>query len=320
MGCNGQLGIRNWRTEPQRREVLEGRAKIKKGVLIPVNYHFQLRMVTHMPIDIFNRQPKPAAVRVPYGSDPNQFGDLRLPQRSTADTQHPKLPTVVFIHGGFWRARYDLTHIVPAAIALTEAGVATWNIEYRRLGNAGGGWPGTFLDVGDAVDHLREIAPEYGLDLQRVVVVGHSAGGHLAAWVAARHRIPMGDPLYNDRPLPVKAAVPLAGVVDLHMGWDMDLSNGVVEELIGGTPEGLLHRYATASPIEMLPAGVPQVLIHGTDDANVPYEISRHYVEVATLRGDNVRLLTLPGAGHFEVVDPASAEWQQVLGTVLSLV
>lgn len=272
-----------------------------------------------MPMDIPAQAPVPIDVRIPYGSDPNQFGDLRLPSNPKSKTQNPNLPVVVVIHGGFWRARYDLTHSERAAVALTDAGVATWNIEYRRLGNPGGGWPGTFLDVGAAVDHLREIAPQYGLDLARVVVMGHSAGGHLAAWVAARPRIPMGDPLYSDMPLPIKAAVPLAGVVDLRLGWELDLSDGVVAQFIGSTPEGLPHRYATASPIELLPLGVPQVLIHGTDDANVPHKISDHYVKVAIERGDDARLITLPGAGHFEVVDPDSAEWAQVVGAVTEL-
>ncbi len=277
-----------------------------------------------MPIDIFTQAPAPANVRIHYGRDPNQFGDLRLPKNQGivdgTNLQNPKSPIIVFIHGGFWRAGYDLMHVGHAASALTEAGLATWSIEYRRLGNPGGGWPGTFLDVGAAVDHLREIAPQYKLDLERVVVMGHSAGGHLAAWVAARHLIPMGDPLYSDLPLPVKATVPLAGVVDLRLGWELDLSNGVVAQFIGGTPEGLPHRYATSSPIEMLPTGVHHVLIHGTDDANVPYEISEHYVKVATQRGDNSHLLTLPGTGHFEVIDPTSAEWQQVVGTVLDVI
>lgn len=273
-----------------------------------------------MPVDIFAERPAPADARIAYGSDPNQFGDLRLPGDAGSKAQNRGTPVVVFIHGGFWRAQYDLTHVGHAAIALTEAGLATWSIEYRRLGNPGGGWPGTFNDVGAAVDHLREIAPRYGLDLDRVVVMGHSAGGHLAAWAAARHRIPPGDPLYSDTPLRVKAAVPLAGVVDLRLGWELDLSDGVTAEFIGGTPPLWPHRYATASPIEMLPTGVPHRLIHGTDDPNVPYSVSERYVEAACERGDDAHLITLPGAGHFEVIDPGTYEWQEVLRTVLELV
>ncbi len=145
---------------------------------------------------IFSTPAPSADVRIPYGDGPFHFGDLRLP-RTAKPGQHP---VVVVIHGGFWRARYDLEHIGHVCAALTSLGVATWSIEYRRVGNEGGGWPGTFHDVGAAVDHLRVLAPEHNLDLERVVVIGHSAGGHLALWVAGRHRIPEGNPLYTSRP------------------------------------------------------------------------------------------------------------------------
>lgn len=266
--------------------------------------------------DIFSEAPPLADYTIAYGSDPNQFGELRLPKGGEAGAM---LPTVVYIHGGFWRARYDLKHAGHAAAALTDAGFATWNVEYRRLGNPSGGWPGTFLDVAAAVDFLRELAPRYNLDLGKVVVAGHSAGGQLAAWIAARHKIPAGDPLYSDAPLSIKGVVPLAGVVDLRLGWKMGLSNGVVKELLGGTPQAVPQRYAVTSPAELLPLGVPQILIHGTDDAVVPYEISRRYVESALQKGDNARLVTLPGVGHFEMIDPESKEWPQVVAAVRAL-
>jgi acetyl esterase/lipase len=271
--------------------------------------------------DIFAQTPVPAPHRIAYGPGEFQFGDLRLPSSNPqSDLPNPKFPVVVFVHGGFWRSQYDLTHAGHAANALTEAGLATWSIEYRRIGNPGGGWPGTFQDVGAAVDYLRVIAAKYNLDLSRVVVVGHSAGGHMASWVASRHRIPPGDPLYVEDPLPVKAAVPLAGVVDLRRGWELRLSGGVVEDFMGGPPSAIPERYATASPIELLPTGVPQRLIHGTDDSNVPYEISERYVQAAQQRGDDVRLVTLTGADHFEVINPDTKEWQQVLSTILEMV
>ena len=262
-------------------------------------------------IDIFSDPPPPADVRIFYGPDPLQFGDLSLP-----DGPGPH-PVVAVVHGGFWRAQYDLDHIGHACAALTARGVATWSIEYRRLGNAGGGWPGTFLDVAAAIDHLREIGPTYNLDLSRVVTFGHSAGGHLALWLAARRSIPAGDPLYTPSPLPLTAAISLAGVSDLRLGSEMRLSNGVVEELIGGSPREVPARYATTSPSEMLPLGVPQMLIHGTEDGNVPFDISRAYHDAAIARGDDVKLVELPGAGHFEVIDPSSKEWERVVEVVL---
>lgn len=263
---------------------------------------------------IFSTEPPPADARIPYGDGSLQFGDLRLP---VGDGPHP---VVVVMHGGFWRSKYTLEHIGHLCAALTAQGVATWSLEYRRIGDEGGAWPNTMLDVGRGTDHLREIAGEYRLDLGRVIVIGHSAGGHLAAWVAGRHRLPEGDELYMPSPLPLVGCVPLAGVVDLKMCWSMRLSDGVVEDLLGGSPTRVPGRYDAASPASLLPLGVKQVLIHGTADSNVPYEISKSYIERAKALGDDATLITLKGAGHFEVINPQSNEWPVVQETVLGLV
>ena len=156
---------------------------------------FDTMRLNSMASNIFDKEPPTAHARIPYGSDPLNVGDLRLP---AGDGPHP---VAVVIHGGFWRAKYTLEHIGHLCAALTAEGIATWSVEYRRLGDEGGGWPNTMLDVGAATDHLREIAPQYKLDLDRVVVMGHSAGGHLAAWVASRHRIPETSDLYMPSPL-----------------------------------------------------------------------------------------------------------------------
>ena len=258
--------------------------------------------------------PAPGAdARLSYGPDPFHFGDLRLP---AGPGPHP---AVVVIHGGFWRARYGLEYFGHACAALATQGFATWNVEYRRIGNPGGGWPGTFQDVALATGYLREIGPTHNLDLERVVTLGHSAGGHLAFWLAGRHPIPPGDPLHGGEPLPLRGAISLAGVVDLRRAWHLRLSEDVVQEFIGGTPDQLPERYASASPIELLPLGVPQILIHGTEDESVPFEISQGYNEVAVARGDDASLVTLEGAGHFEVVDPRSREWASIVDAVRRL-
>jgi acetyl esterase/lipase len=262
---------------------------------------------------IFEVDPPLADARILYGDDPLQFGDLRLPE---GPGPHP---VVVVIHGGFWRAKYDLVHIGHLCAVLTAQGVATWNLEYRRIGDEGGAWPNTMLDVGLGTDYLRDLAGKYALDLTRVIVLGHSAGGQLAAWVAGRHRIPPGDDLYMPSPSPLLACVPLAGVVDLQMCWNMQLSDNIVEDLLGGTPATQPHRYATASPADLLPLGLKQVLIHGTADPNVPYKISKSYVDHAQTLGDDASLLTLKGTGHFELIDPQSKEWPLVQKTVLDL-
>jgi acetyl esterase/lipase len=226
---------------------------------------------------------------------------------------------VVLLHGGYWRARYGLEYFGHAASVLRDQGLAVWNVEYRRLGNPGGGWPGTFLDVGDALDALRDLADRFPLDLGRVVTLGHSAGGHLALWATARHRLPDGDPLATPAPLPLAGAIALAGVSDLRRAWELQLSNAVVTELLGGSPETVGDRYRSASPFELLPLGVPQILIHGDADGHVPSEISERYHRAALAAGDPCELTVLPGAGHFEVVDPRTAEWRTVRAAVDSL-
>lgn len=261
--------------------------------------------------------PPPADERIAYGELPSQFGDLRLP-RLAGDGSYP---VVVYLHGGFWRAAYSLDLGARSCAELTAThGFATWNLEYRRLGEDGGGWPGTFQDVARGADHLRHLAQQYPLDLERVVFIGHSAGGHLALWLAARSRIPEGDPLAVGSPLQPRGAVSLAGVVDLRRGWELNLSNGVVGDLLGGSPDEVPDRYAAASPVELLPTGLPQVLIHGTADDRVPYELSRAYLEAAIACGDDAELITLPDADHFEVIDPESHAWPHVLGAVQRLV
>jgi acetyl esterase/lipase len=260
-------------------------------------------------------QPAPPAdFRLSYGPDPLHIGDLRLPSGAGPH------PLVVVVHGGFWRNRYDLEHIGHVCAALTARGLATWNIEYRRIGDPGGGWPGTFLDAGRATDYVRELAPRFNLDLDRTVTAGHSAGGHLALWLAARPRLDPASELATPDPLRVRGAVSLAGVADLRAAYDLRLSQRVVVELLDGSPDAVPARYASASPAELLPLGVPQVLIHGTSDGPVPFQISADYAARAASLGDQASLIPLEGAHHFELIDPGSREWPTVEQAIVDAV
>lgn len=257
--------------------------------------------------------PPPADLRFAYGPTRYHFGDLRLP---AGPGPHP---VVVVIHGGFWRSMYGLEQTGHLCAALTSTGVATWNVEYRRLGNQGGGWPGTFLDVANGVSYLNILLPRYNLDLERILVMGHAAGGQLALWLAGIQRAPASAALNLPDKLPLRGAIALAGVVNLHQAWQLKLSNRVVQRLMGGSPQQYPERYALASPSELLPMGVPQVLLHGTRDRRVPFEISQRYHAAAQAKGEDVRLVSLPGANHFSLIDPHSAAWPHVLEAVQSL-
>lgn len=255
-------------------------------------------------------------LRLKYGPEPLQFADLYLPNSPGTH------PTIILIHGGYWRARYGLDLMNSLAEDLAQRGYVAWNIEYRRVGDHGGGWPGTLLDVALATDYIRTLAPTYAIDLQRVIPIGHSAGGHLAFWLAARPRIPLfapNSPLIGSQqpnekeeiatPLALVGAISLAGVVDLAIAWRLNLSNGAVMELLGGSITDVPERYAAASPSAMLPLGVPQVLIHGTHDENVPLEVSQSYAKAARDVNDPVTYIELEGIDHFDVIDPHSNAW-----------
>ncbi|MDQ3010316.1 MAG: alpha/beta hydrolase [Acidobacteriota bacterium] len=258
-------------------------------------------------------RPAPAAdQRIAYGKYESQFGELRLPK--TAGLH----PVAVVIHGGCWMSQYGLGYMGHVSAALTEAGVATWNIEYRRVGNAGGGWPGTAEDAARATDYLRQIAGKYSLDLNRVVAIGHSAGGHLALLLGARKQLPKDHPLYSANPLPLAGVVSLAGITDLrHTGTACDKE---VAQLMSGEAKEKAASYNLASPIELLPLGVRQKIIQGGADNIIPMAMATEYIEAAKKKEDDAELIALKDADHFSLVDPKSAAWPTVQEAVLSLV
>jgi len=213
--------------------------------------------------------PPPADERLVYGLEPLQFGDLRRAgeQGGGADT------LAVVLHGGSWKSTYNLTHLAHLCLALREAGIATFNVEYRRVGDPGGGWPGSFEDVARAVEFARGLAGQ-------LVIVGHSAGGHLGLLAAARLQVPV---------------VALAPVAD-PATWD----NPAVEAFFGGRPPP-----PEGSPLAQLPLGLRHVVMHGTEDDAVPFEQAERYA--AASRGE-AELVPFPGAGHFEPIDPFAPE------------
>ncbi|MDQ3460744.1 MAG: alpha/beta hydrolase [Deinococcota bacterium] len=221
------------------------------------------------------------------------------------------LPVVMLLHGGCWRERVSLDYFGQAAQRLTGAGSAVWNVEYRRLGG-GGGWPATLLDVAAATEALRALAPEYGLDLARLLAVGHSAGSQLALWLAGRQRLPQSSPLYRPDPLLLRGVVSLAGIPDLAEAAARGLCQGAPQELLGGGPGERPERYAQASPAALLPLGCPQVFIHGEEDDIVPLDYVQAYVRAAQARGEAARLETLPATGHFEPVVVGTPAWEVV--------
>ena len=261
---------------------------------------------------------RPPDQRILYGTEASHYGELRLPAGAGPH------PLVILVHGGCFKAEYATAQYFGAmADALKADGIATWNIEYRRLGEPGSGWPGTYLDVGRAVDHVRTIASEYRLDLNRVAVVGHSAGGHLAMWAASRHRLPATSELYAANPLPIRGAMDLAGPVGMTAniaGYEAICDGPVITSMVGGTPDSVPDHYRHASPITRLPLGISQVLVAGSYEDNVPIPFLEAYVKAATDAGDPVRLLLIPGAGHFEIASPLAFTWPPIRSAIRLLV
>tara|TARA_B100001123_G_C15333550_1_gene1032041 strand:- start:1098 stop:2006 length:909 start_codon:yes stop_codon:yes gene_type:complete len=260
--------------------------------------------------EVLEWQSPPPDHRISYGPNPLQFGNLRIPSGKRP------YPVVVFIHGGCWLSEFDIKHVGQAEIGISEAGYAVWSIEYRRLGDDGGGWPNTYLDVGKGIDYLREIADLHTLDLNRVVVAGHSAGGSLALWAAARVKIDNQSPIYIPNPLPVQAVFALAPAADLEAIQNRGSCGNAVGRLMGGEPSDQKERYRAASPMQIAPISVPQTLIIGDQD-HVWGPVGRSYYHHAVALGaDNIRIVDLPNSGHFEMISPSTTTWPLVMAAL----
>jgi acetyl esterase/lipase len=245
--------------------------------------------------------PLPPAEVVRYGPDPEHVANLHRPAREGGPW-----PVVVLLHGGFWRDRYDRSLMTPIANDLAARGYLAWNVEYRRVGREGGGWPGTLRDVALALEALAEVPDA---DLARIATLGHSAGGQLALWLAG-----------TEGPLRPRAAVSLAGVCDLVRAAKLQLGSGAVNDFLGGAPADVPDRYADASPAARAPLGVAQLLVHGGRDDAVPVALSRTYAAAARAAGDDVELLEDAEADHFDVIDPAHSLWAAIVERLPALV
>jgi acetyl esterase/lipase len=267
--------------------------------------------------DVDTMAVRTPGLRIAYGSDSLQYGELRLPATTGA-----RVPVVMVVHGGCWLSTYaSARNAAPLADALTAAGVATWNVEYRRYDHPGGGWPGTFRDVASAADYLRTLARLHPIDTTRIVVVGHSAGGHLALWLATRGALPATSPIAGGQPLALRGIVSLGGIADLreYFARERDTcGNPAVESLLGGVPDSVPARVREASPIERLPLRVRSVHLAGDRDRIAPAAVRDSFAAAARRAGDRADVITVPG-GHFEVMAPGTPAARAAIDAVFEL-
>lgn len=263
---------------------------------------------TPISLKTLTERPHPkGAIRIAYGTAPAQFVDLWMPAGSGPH------PVVVLVHGGCWQAQYGLDLMDWAAEDLRSRGIAVWNIEYRRLGESGGGYPGTFQDVGQAMDLLRTEAPKRHLKLDTVVAVGHSAGGHLALWAAGRSRLPASSPLKTANPIRLSAVIAVGGIGDLQSPSDACGGAATVRELIGPANAERPEPMADTSPVFLEPFPARQILVHGSLDKIAPIAFGEAYRAKAKARGAAVELKVVEGQAHFDLIAPGSTAWDTVI-------
>ncbi|MBB5684787.1 alpha/beta hydrolase [Sphingobium boeckii] len=253
--------------------------------------------------------------QIAYGPNPLQFGELTLPKGKGP------FPILIWIHGGCWLSGFDIKHSRPFARAMAKEGVAVWNIEYRRVGDPGGGWPGTFLDVARAADDLRRLARIFPLDLDRFFVGGHSAGGQLALWLAGRDRIGRDSDLWVAEPLLPKGVLALAPATGLTALYEKKTCDSVIDKLMSGSPSAVPERYEAAEPNRMLPIRVPQTIVLGDKDLGWTW-LGKAYARIAAKApgSASITVVTAPNSGHFEMIAPQSSTWPIVVQAARRLI
>jgi acetyl esterase/lipase len=268
---------------------------------------------TMRPRDLDALPSSAPALVASYGSDPLQVGELRLP------TGKGPFPVAIVIHGGCWTKGFATRRSTAAmASALTAMGYATWNIEYRQVGDAGGGWPGTFRDWAAATDHLRILARTQPISLTNVAVVGHSAGAHAALWIASRAKLPRDSALASPDPLPIATAIAIDGPGTLapFVGADAEVcGKPVIAPLLGGLPRDYPERYAQASPMALLPTTARQYMVAS---AVLTAGAAAQYRAAAAATGQEVTVLDLKDGGHFDIIAPGSAAWERQVAPFLA--
>lgn len=266
--------------------------------------------------DLLSRPLPQPDMTVETGAGATDLVDVWLPEGEGP------FPTVLMIHGGCWQKEIaDRTLMNYAASALRDEGMAVWNIEYRGVDELGGGYPGTFLDVARAVDALAERGPELGLDTSNVVATGHSAGGHLALWAAARPNISEGSPLFSEAPFVPKAVVNVGGLADLEASAPVTQAGclaDIMDVLTGAPSEARTDVFSDTSPAALLPLGCPQISVNGTRDRIAPPELGRGYTAKAAEAGDTAEYVEVPG-GHVELVAPGTPAFDRQIEILKSL-
>ena len=265
------------------------------------------------------KRPKPMPdATVDYGTDPMQKVDVWLP---TGKTKGP-FPVIVMVHGGCWTTSIaDRSLMNWIADDLRNAGVAVWNIEYRGVDRTGGGYPGTFADAAKAADQLEVSAKTFNLDTRHVLAIGHSAGGHLALWLAARRKLPASSTLYTAHPLRIRHVISLGGLPDLDgtaTNADTGCGTEVVAKLVGVPNPQHPDVYADTSVPRLLPLGVKQDLVNGREDRIIPFVMATDYTAKATAAGDTATLHTIPATGHVELIAPETPAWAEAKRLILS--